>query len=1102
MGIIVNVTGNSFAQTLRPTKAIKVAPAIPDDYFVQGMGGNDTLDFSTSTGNDTLDGGTGNDVMKGGKGNDTYLVDSASDKVTELANEGTDTIISKVTLNLSTFAAQVENLTLAAGTLVLNATGNSLANNLTGNDAANTLSGGVGNDTLYGGLGNDALNGDADNDLLYGGDGNDILRGGAGTDTLYGDAGNDNMDGGAGGDTYYVDSASDIVNDSGVTTDGIDTVYTSVSLTNPGVNASIENIVLTGTAITVTGNAANNKITGNNLDNNLVGMDGNDTLLGGLGNDTLSGESGADSMDGGAGSDHYSVDSAGDIVIDTGLSTDGRDMVLTTVSLLSLHESIEDITLFGAATTGVGNLANNRMLGNDLNNTFRGGGGGDTLYGGVGSDSLEGGDGNDSLYAEGYTITQPGFLDSLNGGAGDDRLFGSIGDDWLVGESGADTLDGADGKDTLDGGTGADSLTAGAGNDYLFGGADKDTLDGGADNDRLNGGDGNDTLLGGAGNDILAGDSGADSMDGGAGSDQYYVDDAGDIAKDTGTAAGDIDTVTSQLSSYVLDASIENLNLGGLAINGSATGNASANVLTGNNGANDLWGLDGSDTLVGNAGDDVLVGGVLGIDAVGYFDGSMDRLEGGSGNDTYVINGDADELIESTEESGGVDTIVVMDRVVDDYVMANGIEKFYSAYVFNRYDTPVTNGMDTGNFNVTGNQSNNAIYGTGGANNLLGLEGNDLLVGGWGDDDLDGGMGADTMHGGSGDDRYYVDDVFDLVSDTDPLGDTGGNDQVYSYLSDYTLTADIESLVLIGDGHQNGTGNDLANSLYGNDLDNTLNGGLGDDLLVGQDGNDMLDGGTGDDVMLGGLGDDGYYVDSLGDVILEDLDGGAADAVLTAVDGYVLAENVENMGIDQDASITVYGNDLGNLLIGGANNDTLRGMNGADRIVSSNGDDVLDGGSMNDTLLGGSGNDTLYGGMGNDELRGGTGSDLYSMGQVFGQDTIIETDGSTGFDVVGFSLSGDHKSVWFQKAPNQNDLLVSIIGQTSQVTIQGWFNTAGSHIEQFKIGSGATARTLSDTAVQGLITAMAGMPAPASVSALSQTQINAMNQAWLPITVA
>src|SRR5690606_24639600 len=54
----------------------------------------------------------------------------------------------------------------------------------------------------------------------------------------------------------------------------------------------------------------------------------------------------------------------------------------------------------------------------------------------------------------------------LEGGAGDDELFGHANDDLLAGGAGIDELQGGDGNDLLDGG---------AGNDLLFGNAGDDT---------------------------------------------------------------------------------------------------------------------------------------------------------------------------------------------------------------------------------------------------------------------------------------------------------------------------------------------------------------------------------------------------------------------------------------------------------------------------------------------------------------------------------------------------------------------------------------------------------------------------------------------------
>ncbi len=138
--------------------------------FINGTGNPGDNVITGNFGNNILNGGAGSDTLVGGFGDDIYVVDSTTDVITELANQGTDTVESSISLNFLTF--NVENVTLT-GTTAINATGNSLNNTLIGNTANNILTGGKGNDTLIGGLGSD---------IMIGGEGKDILTGGLGSD--------------------------------------------------------------------------------------------------------------------------------------------------------------------------------------------------------------------------------------------------------------------------------------------------------------------------------------------------------------------------------------------------------------------------------------------------------------------------------------------------------------------------------------------------------------------------------------------------------------------------------------------------------------------------------------------------------------------------------------------------------------------------------------------------------------------------------------------------------------------------------------------------------------------------------------------------------
>jgi Ca2+-binding RTX toxin-like protein len=69
----------------------------------------------------------------------------------------------------------------------------------------------------------------------------------------------------------------------------------------------------------------------------------------------------------------------------------------------------------------------------------------------------------------------------LNGGSGDDLLFGGIGDrrDTMIGAGGDDEINGDDGDDRPFGNSGNDSLRGESGNDFIYGQSGTDELIGG-----------------------------------------------------------------------------------------------------------------------------------------------------------------------------------------------------------------------------------------------------------------------------------------------------------------------------------------------------------------------------------------------------------------------------------------------------------------------------------------------------------------------------------------------------------------------------------------------------------------------------------------------
>ncbi|AZL68230.1 peroxidase family protein [Pseudomonas oryziphila] len=278
-----------------------------------------------------------------------------------------------------------------------------------------------------------------------------------------------------------------------------------------------------------------------------------------------------------------------------------------------------------------------------------------------------------------------------------------------------------------------------------------------------------------------------------------------------------------------------------------------------------------------------------------------------------------------------------------------------------------------GNDTLNGLAGFDQLFGGVGNDTLNGGDGDDVLNGEDGNDVLNGGLGADTMNGGAGNDTFVVDNLGDSV--TEAAG--GGVDLVQTSLASYLLGNEIENLTYTGSANFTGTGNALANTITGGSGNDTLNGGAGDDRLVG------------------GAGNDTYVIDAGNDVVVEAA-GGGIDTVRTSLASYALTANVENLTYTGVGNFIGLGNDLANVISGGAGNDTLTGAGGDDTLNGNAGNDTLNGDAGNDQLFGGLGNDTLNGGGNNDTLDGGAGDDALNGGN--GDDTLLGGVGNDNLD--------------------------------------------------------------------------------------------------------
>ena len=276
-------------------------------------------------------------------------------------------------------------------------------------------------------------------------------------------------------------------------------------------------------------------------------------------------------------------------------------------------------------------------------------------------------------------------------------------------------------------------ITGNNGGVTLRGGVQDDTILGGTGNDSILGGDGADSIQGGLGNDTLYGNAGDDYIDGSDGDDKFFEQSSGKDTLIGGAGNDDFNAYTGTGNKYI-DGGIGNDTAYGGSGNDTLIGGEGDDKLTGSSGNDSLIGGNGKDQLIDQAdGQDTLLGGD-GDDNLNVYTGTGNKyLDAGPGNDTLYGGTGADTLL-----------------------------------------------GDDGNDYLDGNESNDSLNGGSGNDTLTGKDGNDTLI---------GGLGNDSLIGGAGDDTYYIDSIFDFVSDS------AGIDTAYVSESFVKIPSSIEKII-------------------------------------------------------------------------------------------------------------------------------------------------------------------------------------------------------------------------------------------------------------------------------------------------------------------
>ncbi len=459
-----------------------------------------------------------------------------------------------------------DNVAIAYGVVIENATG------------------GSGSDTLFGNAVGNVLKGLGGNDVLHGLDGNDALYGGSGDDTLVGGIGDDFIEGGNGQDlVVFTDEfglyslSFDPDNNAVVTftgpgsgSDGSDVVHDVEWFQFKDATHSRQDL------LTLVGDSTPSNHAPNAVDDAAIANEDQSVTISVLDNDgdpdgdllaisaVTQGSSGLVTVNAGGTvtytpeANFHGADSFTYTVADGRGGTDAATVTVTVTPVNNAPIAADD-----SATTDQGQSVTLPPLANDSDPdgdelqlvSVEGASGGTVQIDANGSVTYTpnaGFTGDDTMT---YTVRDPGGAqasasitvrvdpvepvgepDLSDGAVRPVTIPGTEGNDKLTGTGSDDVIDGYGGRDVIQGRSGDDVIRGSAGNDKIWGDykgknsapGGNDSLYGGDGNDSILGQKGNDTIFGGAGDDTLKGQAGADCLQGGMGDDNLCGGGGGD----------------------------------------------------------------------------------------------------------------------------------------------------------------------------------------------------------------------------------------------------------------------------------------------------------------------------------------------------------------------------------------------------------------------------------------------------------------------------------------------------------------------------------------------------------------------------------------------